>query len=182
MARRVVQGQDVPEDQEGGACHDEEEELQLVAFDHLLGPTGEGEKEQGEVERAEQHENDGDDLAGGQAVGSDAGVAHGEAAGAGRGKRRQQGIVKGHPRQAQGQGLRPGEGNVDAVQDPGGEGRLGHQLGGDGAGGLRLDQHLGPPAHLGQEGQGEDQHAHAADPGGKRPPEQDAAGQALDGR
>lgn len=43
-----------------------------------------------------------------------------------------------------------------------------------------MDQHLGPAAHTGQKGQREEQHAHAPDPGGEGPPEQDAAGQGLD--
>ena len=115
VARRVVQGQDVPEDQEGSACHDEKEELQLVAFDHLLGPTGEGEEEQGEVERAEQHEDDGDDLAGGQAVSPDAQVHDGEAAGADAGEGGDHGVVEGQARQEKGQDLCPGEDEVHYI-------------------------------------------------------------------
>lgn len=89
--------------------------MQLVAFDHLLGPTGEGEKEQGEVERAEQHEDDGDDLAGGQAIRPDAQVHDGEAAGADAGEGGDHGVVQGQAREKKGQDLRPGEDEVHYI-------------------------------------------------------------------
>lgn len=89
-------------------------------------------------------------------------------------------IVPGHAGDLQQHRLHHGKAEVDAVEDLRGGGLLGHQLGKDGAGGLRLGEIVGADAHGGQHGGGKDQHAHAPQPVGEGAPEQHTPGHRLD--
>ena len=71
------------------------------------------------------------------------------------------------------------EGEVHLIENLGGLRLLGHQLGKDRTGGLRLGEVVGPHPQGGDDGGDQYQHAHAAQPVGESAPEEDAVGQGL---
>jgi len=176
LPQGAVDGEDVDGDQHGGSGDHDEEEAQLVAGQGLFKTPGQHQEVQREVQGEQQDENGDDELDHGIAVGAHAGVAVGEAAGAGGAEGVDKAVVQGHTRQLQTQCLSQSEGAVDAVEDFGGLGLLGHQLGEDGAGSLGLREVVGADAHGGQKSRGQHQHAHTAQPVGEGAPEEDAAG------
>ena len=109
-------------------------------------------------------------------IGPHAGRPVGEAAGARGGEGVDQGVEQGHPRQLQQEDLHRRHDEVDAVEDLGGLGLLGYQLGEHRAGALRLGQIVGAHPHGGQQGGGQHQNAHSPQPVGEGPPQENALG------
>ena len=114
-------------------------------------------------------------------VAADGEIQNGKTAGAGGSEGVDHAVVQGHPRQLECDHLKNGEGKIDAVEDLGRLGRFGHQLGDNGAGGLGLHQVQGAGSQGGEQGNGENQYAHAAQPVGKGAPEQQSVGQTFNG-
>ncbi len=84
-------------------------------------------------------------------------------------------VKQGHTRQHQQHKLGHCHQGIDGIQEPCGIAHLGHHLAEGGARAFRLGQDGAASAHLGHDSQGEDQHAHAANPVHERAPEQHAA-------
>ena len=176
----LIDGHDIYGDQRGGARHQQQEEPGLVALECLLEAALEQQKVQTKVQGEEQREDGDDNFGGGISVGAHAEIAVGEATGSGGGEGVDQGIIQGQTADSQQNHLGQGEGEVHLVEDLGGLGLLGHQLGKDRAGGLRLGEVVRTHTQRGDDGGDQHQHAHAAQPVGKGAPEEDAVGQGLD--
>ena len=179
MPDALVSGQDIDRNEECGARDDQQEKPQLVTGQCLFKPLLQHQEIQSEVDREQQHEHRDDDVNDRVAVGTHTGVSVGEAAGAGGGERVDKAVIQGHTGQLQQCDLSQRHNAVHGVQDLGGLGLLGHQLGEDGAGSFRLGQVVGADAQGGQKRRGQHQHAHAAQPVGEGSPEQNAVGHRL---
>ena len=86
-------------------------------------------------------------------------------------------VVPGHSGCTQAEDLNEGEGAVDAIEDFGGLAGLWYQLGDDRTGGLGFHQVQRPGAHGGEQGDGQYQHPHTAQPVGKGAPKKKTFGQ-----
>ena len=163
----------------GGPRNQDEKETQLVALHRVPPPAGEDQKVHREVDREQEHEHRQNHLHRHAAVGPGAGVPAGEAPRPRGGEGVNQRVVQGQTRQLETEGLQNGEGEVHGVENFGGLGLLGDQLGEYRPRGLRLGQVVGADAQLGDDGGGQHQHSHPAQPVGEGPPEEDALGQGL---
>ena len=175
----VVDRVQIPGDEHGGQCHHRQKEAQLLAPPDLPEPAAQGQEKQPEVQGKQQGGRGHDQVHPRQGVGGKAGVPAGEAAGAGDGEGVDRRVVQGHARPPQQGDDHQGHRAVDAVEDLGGLGLLGHQLDHHGPRRLRPGQVLGAGSQGGEHRRGQHQHSHAPQPVGEAPPELNALGQGL---
>ena len=153
---------------------------QLLTAPHCLQIPPQGGEEQGKVDTGEEHKDDDNPVDDQAVVCADAGVLDREAAGGDGGKGVDHRVVQGHSGKAQAEHLRRGQADVDGVEDLGRVPQAGGQLALDGPGRFRPHQIDAALPQLGEQGQGQHQHANAAHPLGLSPPEEDPAGLSLD--
>ena len=180
LERPLVQVPDVEGDDGGGQAHHHQEKAQLIALKHFPEAAAQQQEVHGEIDGEQQGEDGDDHLQHGVAIGAYTGIAVGEAAGARRGEGVDKRVVQRHAGQLQQGDLGQCHGAVDPVEDLGGLGLLGDQLGKDRARGFRLGEVVRTDAQGGEQSGEQHQHAHAAHPVGECPPEQDATGLGLD--
>ena len=150
---------------------DPEIPVQLLVFYYILSALYKQQKIEVEVHAEEDHKCGGDKLNIEAVKGGDAGGFCREAARAGGGKGMQQRVIKAHAAAEEKHRFGKGERNINKVKYGGGLPRAGDELTHGRAGHLGTHDVHGMLVAVGQHRHDEHQHAHAAYPVGKLPPE-----------
>ena len=168
-------------DDDHGQGDDGEEKTQFFVLEHLPEAALDDEEvEQGEVGRGQEHEEGcGIFDGGGVEVGHGLRVG-GEAPGGDGGKAVIDGIEEGHAAEVVGEDAAAGDEKIDRPEPMGGGRDARMEFAHLQSGGFGREEFLLADAHGGEDGEGEKDDAHTANPVGEAAPEEDGVGERID--